>query len=154
MPGAWGSGNWNNGALDPDTGIYYSVSMTLPGVYAMRSRPARARRSPMSSGSLEVKIRRIRSRCMAPVRSDFRCLKPPYGRITALDINTGEKLWTVANGDGPRDHVLLKELHLPPLGSVGRPAPLSDEDAAVSWGKQRCGHGRSGCGRPGTVYCL
>jgi len=51
-------------------------------------------------------------------------LKPPYGRITALDLNSGEKLWMVANGDGPRDHPLLKDLHLPPLGTIGRPAPL------------------------------
>ena len=39
-------------------------------------------------------------------------------------MNKGEKLWTVANGDGPRDHPLLKDLHLPPLGIPGRPAPL------------------------------
>jgi mono/diheme cytochrome c family protein len=51
-------------------------------------------------------------------------LKPPYGRITALDLNSGEKLWMVANGDGPRDHPLLKDLHLPPLGTIGRPAAL------------------------------
>ena len=30
----------------------------------------------------------------------------------------------VANGDGPRDHPLLKDLHLPPLGVPNRPAPL------------------------------
>jgi hypothetical protein len=36
----------------------------------------------------------------------------------------GEKLWMVPNGDGPRDHPLLKDLHLPPLGTIGRPAPL------------------------------
>jgi mono/diheme cytochrome c family protein len=39
-------------------------------------------------------------------------------------MNLGEKLWMVANGDGPRDHPLLKDLHLPPLGTIGRPAPL------------------------------
>jgi hypothetical protein len=31
----------------------------------------------------------------------------------------------VANGDGPRNHPLLKDLHLPPLGTIGRPADLS-----------------------------
>ena len=30
----------------------------------------------------------------------------------------------VANGDGPRNHPLLKELNLPPLGVPNRPAPL------------------------------
>ena len=51
-------------------------------------------------------------------------LKPPYGRITAIDLNRGEHVWMVANGDGPRDHPLLKDLHLPRLGQPGRAAPL------------------------------
>ena len=50
--------------------------------------------------------------------------KPPYGRITALDLTTGEEAWMAANGDGPRDHPLLKDLDLPPLGIPNRPAPL------------------------------
>ena len=51
-------------------------------------------------------------------------LKPPYGRITAIDLNKGEIVWAVANGNGPRDHPLLKPLNLPPLGNTGRSAPL------------------------------
>jgi quinoprotein glucose dehydrogenase len=39
-------------------------------------------------------------------------------------LNKGTKLWTVANGDGPRNHPLLKDLNLPPLGNPGRPAAL------------------------------
>ena len=50
--------------------------------------------------------------------------KPPYGRITAIDMNQGEHAWMVANGDGPREHPLLKELDLGPLGISGRAAPL------------------------------
>ncbi|MGD9903550.1 MAG: hypothetical protein AB7U83_08770 [Vicinamibacterales bacterium] len=30
--------------------------------------------------------------------------EPPYGRITAIDLNRGEHLWMVPNGDGPRNH--------------------------------------------------
>ncbi len=55
---------------------------------------------------------------------DLPLIKPPYGRITVYDMNKGEKVWTVANGDGPRDHPAVKDLHLPPLGIPGRPAPL------------------------------
>lgn len=43
--------------------------------------------------------------------------KPPYGVITAIDLNKGEIAWSVAHGDGPRDHPLLKDLKLPPLGA-------------------------------------
>ena len=51
-------------------------------------------------------------------------MKPPYGRITAIDLNRGEHAWMVPNGDGPRDHPLLKDLNLPPLGQPGRASPL------------------------------
>ena len=50
--------------------------------------------------------------------------KPPYGRLVAIDLNKGEVKWTVANGDGPRDHPALKNLNLPPLGQPGRVGPL------------------------------
>jgi quinoprotein glucose dehydrogenase len=42
--------------------------------------------------------------------------KPPYGRVTAIDLNTGEHLWMQASGEGPRDHPALQGLDLPPLG--------------------------------------
>ena len=51
-------------------------------------------------------------------------MKPPYGRITALDLNRGEHAWMVPNGDGPRDHPAIKHLNLPPLGHASRGAPL------------------------------
>ena len=33
-------------------------------------------------------------------------------------------LWTVPNGNGPRDHPAIKHLNLPPLGQGGRASPL------------------------------
>ena len=42
-------------------------------------------------------------------------LRPPWGRITAIDLNTGEYLWVIPNGDAPqaqqdqiRNHPLLQ----------------------------------------------
>ena len=42
--------------------------------------------------------------------------KPPYGRITAINLKTGNHVWDVASGEGPRDHPKLRSLHLPKLG--------------------------------------
>ena len=42
--------------------------------------------------------------------------KPPYARVTAIDMNRGEQLWMTPLGNGPRNHPLLKDLKLPPLG--------------------------------------
>jgi quinoprotein glucose dehydrogenase len=42
--------------------------------------------------------------------------KGPYSRVTAIDLNRGDRQWMSAIGDGPRDHPLLKGLNPPPLG--------------------------------------
>ena len=51
-------------------------------------------------------------------------VKPPYGRITAINLNTGEHLWMRPIGEGPREHAALRHLHLPPLGWPRRSFPL------------------------------
>jgi glucose dehydrogenase len=55
---------------------------------------------------------------------DLPFTKPPYGRMTAIDMNDGARAWMVADGDGVRNSPELKKLHLPMLGVRSRPAPL------------------------------
>jgi quinoprotein glucose dehydrogenase len=46
-------------------------------------------------------------------------LKPPYGRIVAIDMNTGEHLWNIPNGDTPesvKDHPALEGIEIPVTG--------------------------------------
>lgn len=117
FPGVWGSGNWNNGAFDPETGFYYAISHALPFVIRMLSDDPESEMdywgdANFSRGAEEVTIEGI------PI------VKPPWGDITALDMNTGERVWQVANGDPLKDHPLLQGLDLPPLGVASRPAPL------------------------------
>ena len=46
--------------------------------------------------------------------------KPPYGRITAINLNTGEHAWMVPHGDGPRQAISKLVGHdVGPLGSFG-----------------------------------
>jgi glucose dehydrogenase len=132
MPGGWGAGNWHTGAFDPETGVYYAVSHTLPGISrAVKTEDPEAtmafatqpRGTPPNQGQGQG---RQQPPWPGPDLSidGFPIFKPPYGRITAIDMNKGEQLWMVANGDGPRHHPLVKDLNLPPLGVPGRPAPL------------------------------
>ncbi len=53
-------------------------------------------------------------------------LKPPYGTLTAIDLDSGEHRWQVAIGDQPaiRNHALLAGVELPPLGRMGNAGPL------------------------------
>jgi quinoprotein glucose dehydrogenase len=53
-------------------------------------------------------------------------VKPPWGRITAIDLNRGEIVWQVAHGETPdniKNHPALKGLNIPrtgqPLGRIG-----------------------------------
>jgi quinoprotein glucose dehydrogenase len=54
-------------------------------------------------------------------------MKPPYGRITAIDMNTGEHLWWIPNGDTPDEianHPLLQGIDTPNTGFQGNATVL------------------------------
>ena len=54
-------------------------------------------------------------------------LKPPYARISAIDLNKGEILWYIAHGETPdniRNHPELKGLTIPRTGRPGLIGPL------------------------------
>ena len=51
--------------------------------------------------------------------------KPPYSRITAIDLNTGDHLWWVPNGGTPRfvqEHPALQGVDIPPTGNINHSA--------------------------------
>src|SRR5262245_62011708 len=112
MPGTYGGTNWPGGALDPETNILYVPSHHSPIIVQL---------VPPPPGSDMNFVRRAWEPLTGPERVPI--FKPPYGRLVAIDLNRGEIKWTVANGDGPRNHTLLKELNLPPLGNPGRVGP-------------------------------
>jgi len=91
------------------------VSHTLPGLYDLVA--------PSDAKATMRYVAKSKGRTV-PTIDGLPLVKPPYGRITALNLNTGEEVWMAANGDGPRNHPLLKHLNLPPLGIPSRPAPL------------------------------
>ena len=61
-------------------------------------------------------------------------LKPPYSRMTAIDLNEGEHAWMQPNGDGDRyrNHPRLRDLDLPPLGGEGHGGPLVTKSLLIS----------------------
>lgn len=115
MPGWVGGANWGGAAVDPETGILYVPSVTSPNVTALVP-------PPLPDSSDHRYIRGLPRE--VPMPGGLPLLKPPYGRITAIDMNSGEHLWMRPNGPGPRDHPAIADLTLPWLGQRGRPAPL------------------------------
>jgi quinoprotein glucose dehydrogenase len=114
MPGSVGGADWTGAAFDRETGVLYVPSMTNPFV---------ANLLPGDPQRTDLRFR-ASTRELIQGPGGLPLTKPPYGRITALDLNRGEKKWMVANGDGPRNHPLIRHLNLPPLGQAVRAAPL------------------------------
>ncbi|MGH9256024.1 MAG: PQQ-binding-like beta-propeller repeat protein, partial [Vicinamibacterales bacterium] len=114
LPGSVGGADWQGAAFDPETGLLYVPSITGPFVADIIPGNPKTTNLTFTRGTREYPA--------APMGLPL--LKPPYGRITAIDLNRGEIAWSVPNGSGPRDHPLLKPLNLPPLGNPGRSAPL------------------------------
>lgn len=108
LPGSSGGANWNGGAFDPETGVLYVPSRTVAFVADLFAP------DPQRS---DLRYRAA-MREIANGPRGLPLMKPPYGRITAYDLNRGDVKWMVPNGDGPRNHPALAGLNLPPLGDA------------------------------------
>ena len=108
LPGASGGAQWNGAAFDPETQVLYVASRTVPFVADLFAPdPARS----------DLKYRAGMREIMNGPQG-LPLTKPPYGRITAYDMKTGDTLFVVPNADGPRNHPALAALQLPPLGDA------------------------------------
>jgi quinoprotein glucose dehydrogenase len=62
-------------------------------------------------------------------------VKPPYGRITALDLNKGTLVWQIAHGETPdniKNHPALKGVTIPRTGRQGRIGVLVTRTLAIA----------------------
>ena len=109
LPGMLGGSNWGGAGFDPDTGFLYVPSRTEPTLYRLL---------PGDPNQTNLGYVQDRQRGIAESISldGLPLFKPPYSRMTALDLNAGELVWTAPLGNGPRNHPLLKDLNVPPLG--------------------------------------
>ena len=114
LPGSQGGADVQGAAFDPETGYLYVPSITSPFVADI------VEGNPDRTNLAYVKGRR---QWIGGPRG-LPLFKPPYGRITAIDMRTGEIAWMTPNGRGPTDHPAIAHLNLGRLGSPGRPGPL------------------------------
>jgi quinoprotein glucose dehydrogenase len=133
-PGWIGGANWAGASFDPETGTLYVPSVTSPIVVQLvKPNPERSNLLYMRGGTM-----------MPPSLDGLPLVKPPYGRLTGIDLNKGELKFTTAVGDGPRNHPLLKELNLPPLGAPIRNAAMVTRSLVfVAMGAGNLGGGRT-----------
>jgi quinoprotein glucose dehydrogenase len=89
VPGVAGGGNWAGAAIDPETGMLYAGTYRLPFVVTVRKpRPGE------SSYDFVGEFRYL------PGPRGLPLLRPPFGSIVAIDMNTGEHRWRIPIGRG------------------------------------------------------
>jgi quinoprotein glucose dehydrogenase len=147
LPGYGGGVNWYGGSFDRETGILYINSSTQPAAPSLL--PSDGQRSDMNF------ISGVARNPNAPPPAatgggggggeggggggltiqGLPLIKPPYGRITAVDLNKGDILWQVAHGDTPdniRNHPALKGLNIPRTGRGGARGTLPTKTLLIA----------------------
>ena len=139
MPGRQGGTNWPGGAFDPETGKLYVFSESVtdirgvvpnedPNLSDMKYVGGRAGAKPTTGRGMGVG---------SPPPAEgggglltvkgLPLMKPPYGRITAIDLTKGEIAWQIAHGETPdsvRNSPELKGVTIPRTGRLGLLGPL------------------------------
>jgi len=138
LPNNNGGANWPGGAIDPQTGILYIYSFTLVATRGLIHDPERSdmeyiqgtASAPTASGAARAG-RGAAGRGESDAGEGggrgltvqgLPLIKPPWGRITAIDLGKGEIVWQVAHGETPdavRNHPALKGLTIPRTGRLG-----------------------------------
>ena len=114
LPGWTGGAEWSGAAYDPETSMYYIPSVTSPIVIQLEENNPSDTQFAYQRGG----VRTISGPQGLPLT------KPPYGRISALNLNTAEYDWVRPNGEGIRQQIIALGIEDP--GPVGVPivAPL------------------------------
>jgi quinoprotein glucose dehydrogenase len=126
MPAGFGGSNWPGAGFDPETGILYVPSMSvIKAVGIIKQDPAKSDQG--YQGTFVGGFGGGQGAHPEAGPQGLPLVKPPYGRVTAIDLNTGEHVWMVPNGDTPefvKNHPALKGLNIGRTGQPGRPGLL------------------------------
>ncbi len=130
--------NWPGGSYDPETHTVFVASQTAVATLGLVPSPPGRSDLPYFQGTVLSGARLTggagsdASASAGPPAAEQQSaglsvrglplIKPPYSRITAINLDTGEFRWQVPFGATPdniRNHPALKGLNLPPLGRPG-----------------------------------
>ncbi|MGE0446199.1 MAG: PQQ-binding-like beta-propeller repeat protein [Vicinamibacterales bacterium] len=129
LPADVGGANWPGGSMDPESNYLYIHSHTMAYVNGLvAGNPAQtdmafvsgqARAAGPGPGAGGAGAGRGRGTTV----QGLPLIKPPYDRITAYDMNTGDLVWQKVHSSTPddiRNHPALRAMDLPRLGQPGR----------------------------------
>ena len=149
--------NWPGGSYDPETHIAYIYSQSGASPLGLVPSPSDLSDMDFIQGSALTGARRTGGSgssagggrtgetATAPAAAGeggagltvqgLPLLKPPYARISAIDLNKGEILWHIAHGetaDNVRNHPALKGLAIPRTGRPGLIGPLVTKTLVIA----------------------
>jgi quinoprotein glucose dehydrogenase len=145
LPSPAGGTNWPGAAYDPETHIVYASSQTvvtplglvhppdkeysdMDYIMGRAGQTFRARgRAPSEGSGADVAppVPLPGGSVLGPGLNvqGLPIIKPPYGRISAINVDRGEIAWQVPRGPTPdniRNNAALKGLDIPPTGQPGQ----------------------------------
>ena len=133
-PNGDGAAQWPGGAFDPETNIFYIFSnISYNPTGQVPANPAVTDVGQMLGtatppGEKSAGITRMTVQGMP-------LMKPPYGQITAIDLNKGEIVWQVPHGETPdevRNNPALKGMTIPRTGSKGKVGVLVTKSLIIA----------------------
>ena len=111
VPGSVGGANWQGAVADVESGVLYVSYAVAPEVAGLISDPQRST------------MRYVLRTADAERVFDLPLVKPPWGWISAIDLNTGKLLWQRPNSDTPEQvlkHPKLAGVEIPVTGNDDR----------------------------------
>ena len=180
LPNATGGANWQGGAFDPETKMFYIFTNTQPTPLGLVKPdaaksdfdwvqgtapnpnapvPSPAAATPPAAGGGRGTAAPTLTEAGSPVAAPagggrgggrgggggegggnitvqgLPLIKPPYGRITALDMNKGTLAWQIAHGETPdniKNHAALKGVTIPRTGRQGRIGVLVTKNLLIA----------------------
>ena len=140
LGGSQGGANWQGGAADPETGMLYVASASYPQTLGL------------IPGGTRSDMDFINGRPTLAGPFGLPIVKPPYGRITAINLNTGDHAWWVPNGEAPqymKDHPQLKGVDLSKVGNPERSPLMVTKTLLIGGDGNGLFTGQRGSGGPG-----
>jgi quinoprotein glucose dehydrogenase len=145
VPGIIGGANWGGAAFDPETRTLY-VKVSNQAAVAKIAAPDRSPNSPRAGEVDAAFVGDLGTSATftPPAPPGFTgrmpslpLIKPPYGELVAIRLDTGDIAWRVPFGDTPsiRAHPLLQGVALPArLGAAGAPGVIVTKSGLILGG--------------------
>jgi quinoprotein glucose dehydrogenase len=138
--------NWPGGSYDPETHVLYVYSQSQIAALGLVAPPAgSAQDVRFHQGTVLSGARRSGGSGSAGSAAGgnvtslevqgLPLVKPPYGRISAISLDSGDILWQVAHGETPervKNHPLLKGMNIPRTGRPGMAGTLVTKTLLIS----------------------